>query len=197
MVHKKKQTEDLRVQRTRKLLMQALNVLIVEKGFLAITVQDIVNRAVVNRSTFYRHYRDKYDLLAQYMNEVYKLASSDESIQSHSKEPHHPPAGMVRMFEHVQMHADFYRVILGGKGDPGFVQRIQQYTEMRLREVYGGKLKSKDPPPDVCLSYLSYAGIGVMTWWLNHGQSYTPRQIASWIVQLNKGILSEVHTTKA
>lgn len=55
-------TEDLRIRRTRKLLMQALIKLTVEKGFAAITVQDIANRAMVNRATFYRHYLDMPEL---------------------------------------------------------------------------------------------------------------------------------------
>lgn len=57
--------EDLRVRRTRTTLQRALIELTVEKGFAAVTVRDICERAMVNRSTFYRHYIDKYDLLDQ------------------------------------------------------------------------------------------------------------------------------------
>ena len=70
-------SEDLRIQRTRKLLQEAFIALTVEKGFAAITVRDITQRARVNRSTFYRHYLDKYDLLEQYMNELYALTSEE------------------------------------------------------------------------------------------------------------------------
>ena len=63
--------EDLRVRRTRKLLTQALIEGTVEKGFAALTVRDITRRAMVNRSTFYRHYLDKYDLLEQHLTFQY------------------------------------------------------------------------------------------------------------------------------
>ena len=63
----------LRVRRTRKLLQQALIEGTVEKGFAALTVRDITERAMVNRSTFYRHYLDKYDLLEQHLNEIYDV----------------------------------------------------------------------------------------------------------------------------
>jgi hypothetical protein len=89
----------------------------------------------------------------------------------------------------VQRHAGFFRVMLGAKGDPVFVQRIQQYSEMRLRSLLptdGVQLKAKSPPLELCLSYLSHAGVGVIAWWLKDGQSYTPRQIAAWLNQLNK-----------
>jgi AcrR family transcriptional regulator len=61
--------EDPRVVRTRKLLNQAFFELMDEKGFQAITVQDVADRAGVNRATFYAHYEDKYDLLDRYSRE--------------------------------------------------------------------------------------------------------------------------------
>ncbi len=54
---------DPRVKRTRQLLEKAFVDLLGEKGFQAITVQDITGRAGVNRATFYAHFEDKYDLL--------------------------------------------------------------------------------------------------------------------------------------
>ena len=54
---------DLRVLRTRRMIMLALNELMNERGMDAITVQDIASRAMINRSTFYAHFSDKYDLL--------------------------------------------------------------------------------------------------------------------------------------
>ena len=54
---------DPRVKRTRLLLEQAFMDLIEEKGFQAVTVQDITEKAGVNRATFYAHFADKYALL--------------------------------------------------------------------------------------------------------------------------------------
>ena len=61
---------DRRVQRTRQLLNEALMALIVEKGYDAITVQNLIDRANLGRSTFYAHYQDKDDLLLSGMEEV-------------------------------------------------------------------------------------------------------------------------------
>ena len=54
---------DPRVKRTRKLLQQAFMELFEEKGFASISIQDITERATVNRATFYAHFADKYALL--------------------------------------------------------------------------------------------------------------------------------------
>ncbi len=55
--------EDLRVRRTYKLLSQALLSLLLEKSFEEIFVTDICERAMVHRTTFYKHFEDKYHLL--------------------------------------------------------------------------------------------------------------------------------------
>src|SRR5215469_13383088 len=61
---------DLRVRRTRMALQEALIDLIEEKGFDAVTVGDIAERAMVNRTTFYRHYPDKYALVTGIFEEA-------------------------------------------------------------------------------------------------------------------------------
>jgi len=63
---------DPRIKRTRQLLQQALMELMAEKSFQAITVQDIAERATVNRVTFYAHFADKYALLEYTMREMFK-----------------------------------------------------------------------------------------------------------------------------
>ncbi|GAB4579894.1 MAG: TetR/AcrR family transcriptional regulator [Anaerolineales bacterium] len=65
--------EDPRVTRTRQLLHNALLELLSEKNFQAITIQDIAERATVNRVTFYAHFQDKFALLEYSIRENFKL----------------------------------------------------------------------------------------------------------------------------
>jgi AcrR family transcriptional regulator len=193
MAQNKQQLEDLRVRRTRKLLMQALIELTIEKGFAAITVQEIADRAMVNRATFYRHYLDKHNLLDAYMREVYELTAAQEQLPAAAGSG--PPAGIVRMLDHVWQHADFYRVMLGAQGDPAFVARIRGFSEQRLRSLLPGNaapLPPGSPPRELCLSYLTHAGIGALAWWLQAEQPHPPEQIAAWLNQLNKATLDYV-----
>lgn len=62
MLSNEEKVPDLRVRRTRMMIEKAFNELLLEKGFQAITVQDIAERAMVNRATFYDHFIDKYAL---------------------------------------------------------------------------------------------------------------------------------------
>lgn len=90
----KTESVDRRVQRTRQLLNRALMALIVEKGYESITVQDIIYRAKVGRSTFYAHYQDKDDLL---------LSGMEEVVHSLVQDVENPPERMDEMFQELAM----------------------------------------------------------------------------------------------
>jgi AcrR family transcriptional regulator len=181
--------EDLRVRRTRKLIQQAFLELTVEKGFATLTVQDIADRAMVNRSTFYRHYLDKYDLLNKYMDEVYELTSDEEfladKLQRKGDEAH---IGLLALLNHIQKHAAFYQVMLGPKGDPLVPQRLRTNTERRFQKLLGNFPQDPDPntpPVELRISYISYAGVGAIKWWMEHQRECSPEQLARWLVQLS------------
>jgi len=183
--------EDLRVQRTRKLLQQALIDLTVEKGFAPITVRDITEKAMVNRSTFYRYYLDKYDLIDQYMDEV-QAATTEAAKLAEQSGPMlgkmRVPAGLLVLVKQVQANADFYRVMLGRDGDPKFVERFRRMSEDRYRYLFSQPDRSPnpdDPPVEMKLSYISHAGIGVYKWWLENNQPCSPEQLAIWLGQLS------------
>ncbi len=185
--------EDLRVRRTRKLLQKALLEVASEKGFSHVTVRDITERAMVNRATFYRHYQDKYDLLTHYMEELSELIDSDKGEESlgnqiaQSLENPHP--GLVNLLRHMQANADFYRVMLGKKGDPTFcAQTFRGYIEQGYRRMLSSQdmhTDSSHPPIDLMVSYILNAGIGAIVWWLENDQPASPEQMATWLYQLS------------
>lgn len=188
MAQKTEESEDLRVRRTRKLIQQAFLELTVEQGFAALTVRDITKRAMINRSTFYRHYLDKYDLLEQYMQELYELTGSSEERAVTAERPGRPSAtfsvGLVNLLQHIQEFGDFYRVMLGAKGDPLFAQRFRQNTEKRFRSLFaqlGGQPEPNGPPVDLRISCIAYAGVGAIVWWLEQEQPCPPEQLAIWL----------------
>lgn len=182
---KEEKTEDPRLRRTRNVLKQALIDLTIERGFAAITVRDICERAMVNRSTFYRNYLDKYDLLEKYMDEMYEVVSSTQEVLP-SPEPGAatPPQGLIVMLDHIRMNADFFRVMLGEKGDAAFTQRVRQYIEKRLRDIIPAvdvPTVSGRPPLDLGIRYTAQAGIGALLWWLEDKQPCTAEQLATWL----------------
>jgi AcrR family transcriptional regulator len=185
--------EDLQVRRTRKLLQRALLEAASEKGFPHVTVSDIAERAMVNRATFYRHYEDKYDLLAHYIRELSELIESDKketsSDNSLAQSPDMPPPGLVHLLRHMQANADFYRVMLGKQGDPAFcAQTFREYIEQGYRRMLTSQASESDssrPPIDLTVSYILGAGVSAIVWWLENDRPCPPEQMAVWLYQLS------------
>lgn len=190
-MQKSKNREDLRVRRTRQALQQALFEMTIEKGFGAVTVRDLAERAIVNRSTFYRHYLDIDDLLDQYLDELQTQTAEAAALaeQHEQPSPNEIPAGLLLLVQHVQEHGDFYRVMLGPQGNPKFTDRFRRLAENRYRLLFSRFPASDDPhtpPSDMRISYISHAGVGSFLWWLENGQtSISAEQFAIWLGQLH------------
>jgi AcrR family transcriptional regulator len=63
---------DPRVKRTRNLILQSFSDLLAEKGFESISVQDVTDKAQINRATFYDHFVDKYKLLDYWISQMFR-----------------------------------------------------------------------------------------------------------------------------
>ncbi|HET8845161.1 MAG TPA: TetR/AcrR family transcriptional regulator [Ktedonobacteraceae bacterium] len=174
---------DLRVRRTRKLLQQALIEGTVEKGFAALTVRDITRRAMVNRSTFYRHYLDKYDLLEQHINEIYEVLEKEGIIGKGRN------ARLIELFKQIQQFPDFYRVMLGAQADAFLSQCFRQQAQQRFlayfHQAFPEAASDPDTPPlNLKFTTVASAGCSALAWWLEQEQPSTPEQFANWLQQL-------------
>jgi len=96
---KRRRKPDQRARRTRERLGSAFVALIHEKPIEDVTVQDVLNRAAVGRSTFYLHFRDKNDLLLSQL-EVFLVTMS--TLLSVRKEISRRVVPVAEIFEHIE-----------------------------------------------------------------------------------------------
>src|SRR5215472_1916718 len=143
---------DLRIRRTHKLLWEALMALLATRAFEDITVTNICDRAMVHRTTFYKHYEDKYALLEQGMRQMYDaLVAEEEHVPPSAFSIDHPPPYFIRLFEHVAEHQQFYKLMLCGEGIGRFQKLVKEY----IAEVAEAKIREFAPAnahPDVPLA---------------------------------------------
>lgn len=181
---------DPRVRRTRQLLRDALLDLIREKGFEAITIQDLTDRAQLNRVTFYLHYRDKQDLLTRSMEDML-----DELVAKAELVPLHNPASeidrglehFIGLFEHVAHHKDFYRIMLGKDGMASFAAQMRAYIEQFMYqrvETNQTEFKHLQVPTNIYCRFMAAAYVGVIAWWLENDQPHPPTKMAEWLWRL-------------
>jgi AcrR family transcriptional regulator len=165
---------DVRIARRRDMLGDALVELMVEKPFDEITVQDVLDRAKVSRSTFYAHYRDKDDLFLSDAEEFLEMMST---LLTRGKEQSMRVAPVRELFGHLAEAQDFYAsLVASGKvhdvfelGRGIFARGIQQ----RMMEI------QKDSPPYVAAVAFAHAGalFALLTWWLDHGMTPAPEMM--------------------
>ena len=175
---------DPRIERTQQALRDALMLLIEEKGFDAISVRDITERARLNRATFYLHYRDKQDLLIRTSEAVFdSLAEEAGPIDRGNLALQKPPQQLVILFQHLAKHRDFYRVVLGRSGVPAFAARVREYlatfTQQRIASLHSLYPAAVPILDDMFISeYVAGALLGIIIWWLDNGQPHSPEYVA-------------------
>ena len=173
--------EDRRVQRTRALLLSALLDLIVEKGYEEVTVQDIVDRANVGRSTFYAHFLDKRELLLSGVDGLQGLLTHEGTALDPSAAPRaHLLTFSLPLFQHVQSNLRFCRALLGTHSAAIVEPRIQRILAELVREelaacVPAGAVLAV--PLDVVVQYTVSAFLGLLRWWMDQPRPCSAEEI--------------------
>jgi AcrR family transcriptional regulator len=174
---------DPRVVRTRQMLRDALVSLIAEKGFDALTVQDIADRATLNRATFYLHYQDKHDLLVKSLHDAIDELMADIGPSAASGQLVFDGSlrSIVGVFNHVAQHARFYKVMMGAEGVPSFIAGVRDYmVEITLKwlTMLQPEPHQSTVPLDIVANSLSWSLLGVLIWWLEHDLPQPPEYMA-------------------
>jgi AcrR family transcriptional regulator len=189
---------DRRVQRTRELLQKALIDLINEQGYDTITIQEIVDRANVGRTTFYIHYGSKDDLFMSCHESIVSEFQSG-SLYPHplSREellsPEVPPR-LASAYQHLGEARSRLSPIFLGKDGPILLRRIREWSaqeiEANLRAVFTENESSI--PFNLLANYLAAVQISMIQWWLEKRQPYTSEQLAQTIHRFQRAAIRDV-----
>ena len=176
--------DDRRSKRTRRLLSEALIELMLEKRYDKITVQDIIDRADVGRSTFYAHYQDKEDLLAKDFERVLGMLSQQINHGREIKQLILPGLGI---FRHVQEHHHLYKALLWGRGIELLFKKGHSYVSRRFEEQLTSLIPDEQVPIvpiPVISDYLAGALLTLLQWWLDNNMPYPPERMDEMFQQL-------------
>ena len=174
---KRTRIPDDRAQRTRDRLGNAFVELIHEKPIESVTVQNVLDRASVGRSTFYLHFRDKNDLLLSQLEKFLEMMSTTLIVR---KEASHRVAPVAEMFAHIDNQRDLYRILAGAGRLNDFFDLAQgcfaRGIEQRLRE---SKRVPKIPHRELAARASAMAGslLSLLRWWLDRGAKEPPAEM--------------------
>ncbi|MCL4251535.1 MAG: TetR/AcrR family transcriptional regulator [Anaerolineae bacterium] len=183
---------DRRVQRTRDLLKRALMQLVYEKGYDAVTIQDIVERANLGRTTFYSHYQSKDDLILDHYAEhahgfVRRRFSRDDLLGET------PSPEFERYLRSMADGKTIYLTITRAKDADVIMRAIRRLMTDNLRESLVAALPETAPslPVDVLTNYIVGAQLALMDWWLTSRTPYAASDMARMLHQLQRAALRD------
>lgn len=156
---------DRRVRRTKSLLHRALIELMIECGYDRITLQDILNRADVGRSTFYAHFRDKDDLLLVSSTEYLRAAVADAGSAVNDPqipESSTPLAPLYTLFRLASANPEVYRALLGRRATGVLLRSTRRMVEEILVEQLSDRLDMDDDEFAVTMTFLSWGVVGLL-----------------------------------
>ncbi len=173
MTEKKERSLDRRIQKTRQLLFHALMDLILEKGYEAVTVQDIIDKANVGRSTFYAHFENKDQLLYGSHQELNQLLFS---VQSTTEE-----IEFLTLYTHAKEHSHVAKAMLGKKGGEmviGYFRDAMVFKILNAMKKDVGNSKGQQKMLAFTAEATAAALARLLTCWLDHNMPFTAEEMA-------------------
>jgi len=167
----KKPVPDRRIARTREALRVAFIGLILEKGYDAITVNDIVARANIARSTFYAHHGSKESVLLDGIGALREfLTKAQREAGGDTQGQNVPLAFTLALFEHADAHRDLYHALMGDRGGAVMINAFRSMLSRLIRRELAAVPTASRPgvpfPLDAAVRFTTDGLMGVITWWV-------------------------------
>lgn len=179
-----REKKDLRVIKTQKVLYNALENLLKVKAFEDIKVSDICSEALINRSTFYDHYNDKYELLVDFINTM-KLELED--ILSNNKNILNTKAYYLEVIKLLLNHIDsqkelYYSILVHNRNSilmDIFMDVVIKDVEKRVKSEVQNKI-----PSEIITKFYIGAVVNIGMEWLKNNSKYSKEEMFSYIQAL-------------
>lgn len=182
---------DLRVRRTNKMIIEAFIQLVEEKGYDQITVQDISQRAMINRATFYAHYKDKqdlYDTIFDFAIEAFtSVLSPKDLVQGNRLRVKQIEVLLTHIYKNIQRNRRFYLTIMDGAAMETLRKKIADILDEEYAHIFNRlKITENDieVPMDFIIEYMTSIFIGTLHWWLTTDSPMVPEDLAKLVIKL-------------
>ena len=177
---------DPRVKRTRELLVRAFNELLEEKGHSGLTVQEITERAAINRATFYAHFRDQHELFDYVISEAFRDEMQRRLLPSPGLDEENLKALVLVTCEYLtglntacSWRDRQFRPLIEAR-----VQRELYELLLGWIEVSPEKASDRKVSREVTASVISWAIFGAALEWSRNGTARSPEEVADQVLSV-------------
>jgi AcrR family transcriptional regulator len=185
---------DRRVQRTRDLLRTALMQLVREKGYDAVTIEDITERANLGRTTFYLHYRSKDDLLLDHHADFTSQLNLDR-LDPGQLLGDEPQPEMVSFLQQISQGKTMYLAFTQAKDADIIMRNIREQMIANLQASLGEAFPETTPDPsvDILARYIVGAQLSLIDWWVTSRNGYEAESMAGKLHRLQSAIIRDAY----
>lgn len=175
--------KDLRIVKTRKALYRAFEELMKSKSFEQIKVSDICNEALINRSTFYDHYTDKYDLLEEYINSLKdsftEEITKEDSIEKNTKKYY---IEIIKLLlNHIEKKKDTYISIMINNRNSITTDILYDILNRAVINQINDEVISHKIPNEIVTRFYIGGVTNICFEWLMYGNKYSKEDIINYI----------------
>jgi AcrR family transcriptional regulator len=165
---------DRRSQRTRLALGDALVQLMLERGYEAVSIKDVIDRANIGRSTFYAHFADKEDLFISQMDRLVQMLIQHTPQDISERNPFFPSLGL---FQHVQQQWKLYKMLNWESGIDELTRHLQKSLSEQIEQRLVASAREYEAPVPVIANFLAGSFLSLLKWWLDNKMMYSPEQM--------------------
>lgn len=187
---------DIRIVKTKRAIKKSFFELMNEIGFSKINVTKIIERAEINRNTFYSHYLDKYDLLEKIVDELmdgFQSIAADAPIdQLMSRDYTSKPLTVyiTQLIGYIHENGELFMLLISDKGDPSVIGKLREM--MRCVWIEKDVLDKFSIPQNYVFAAQIGMVIGLIEEWVKNGYRETPEEFGEIIIAIAKGIPQNV-----
>lgn len=175
---------DRRIKYTKMLLKNSLVELMNEYTISKISVKMLCERADINRSTFYTHYTDQFDLLSKLEQEV--IAEIKKQIEKHEFQMHNEETvqGLNDILVYIAQNADLCKVLLSDNGDPNFQREVMIIAQQKTIEELHNYRNLDGRTLEYLQSFVIAGALNIVQKWLQDGMIESTEKMADFISRL-------------
>lgn len=174
--------DDLRVVKTKKVLYKALIDLMKTKTFEEIKVSDICSMSLINRSTFYAHYEDKYDLLVEFINSLKEEFTNELGKNKNILNTKEYYLEMIRLFlDHIENKRDIYSAIMINNRNSIMMDILSSVANNEVIKKMESSNVSTSVPSNIIAKFYLGGVLNLGIEWLRDSNKYTKEEIVKYL----------------
>lgn len=183
---------DLRVKRTNKLITQAFIKLLGSKTFDKITINDISDEAMINRATFYSHFKDKFDLfeniIDKFLGDFADVLDTENLVEENAINVKKIEGALTKFYDFVNENPDLAKIFITHSNKEILSKRLLMILSERYSEIFDSlDVRNEDLkiPTDFVVSYITSIFIGTVNWWIEQkNHEMAANEFASLVIKL-------------